>query len=52
MAYVAMNGKNLEYTAKKVFLNGVCRHEQWGFIDFFTEIFLNGVCRHERGIYF
>ena len=31
-----------------LFLNGVCRHEQWRHKWFSRQKFLNGVCRHEQ----
>ena len=33
---------------EKVFLNGVCRHEQRLFLQFVKSLLLNGVCRHEQ----
>ncbi|BBF78188.1 hypothetical protein URS_2207 [Acinetobacter ursingii] len=31
----------------ELFLNGVCRHEQYLWLGTINAYFLNGVCRHE-----
>ena len=48
MAYAAMNGAFGLGKSIRLFLNGVCRHEQKDGSLKLKAQFLNGVCRHER----